>query len=109
MLNENKARLSVPRLSTLRKQDLELTEGLDRTLETQLLEFYNGVYMLEVTDDPKVLSRYVERYISSIKYRNETQGKGGVYSGYDVFEIEVIRRILLAEGFHGLLKLWILL
>lgn len=85
--------------STLRKQDLELTEEMDRTLETQLPEFYNGAYTLEVTDDPKVLSRYVERYISSIKHRNETQGKGGVYSGYDVLEIEVIRKILLVEGF----------
>lgn len=86
-------------LPTLRRQDLELTEELDKTIEKYLPEFYNGVYMLEVTDDPKVLSRYVEKYISSIKYRNETQGKGGVYSGYDVLEIEVIRKILLTEGF----------
>lgn len=83
-------------LCVIRNQNHELTNELDKTVETYLPEFYNNNYRLETTENkvsdyPVFLSKYLE----IVKNNNETQGKNGRYFGHGTREIATIKSILL--------------
>lgn len=90
-------------LSDIRKQDFELTEGLDRCIAENMPEYYNTNYKLEITDAPDELEVFVVKYIEKVDEDNINQGKNGVYRFSMTRNIAVIRNILCISGI-GLTK-----
>lgn len=83
-------------LCVIRNQNRELTNELDKTVETYLPEFYDNNYRLETTENK--LSDYpvfLNKYLEIVKNNNETQGKNGRYFGHGTREIATIKSILL--------------
>lgn len=83
-------------LCVIRNQNRELTNELDKTVETCLPEFYNNNYRLETTEN-KVSDYpvFLKKYLEIVKNNNETQGKNGRYFGHGTREIATIKSILL--------------
>ena len=83
-------------LCVIRNQNRELTNELDKTVETCLPEFYNNNYRLETTEN-KVSDYpvFLKKYLEIVKNNNETQGKNGRYFGRGTREIATIKSILL--------------
>lgn len=83
-------------LCVIRNQNHELTNELDKIVETYLPEFYNNNYRLETTEN-KVSDYpvFLNKYIEIVKNNNETQGKNGRYLGHGTREIATIKSILL--------------
>ncbi len=90
-------------LSDIRKQDFELTEGLDRCIAENMPEYYNTNYKLEITDAPDELEVFVVKYIEKVDEDNINQGKNGLYRFSMTRNIAVIRNILCISGI-GLTK-----
>ncbi len=58
-------------------------KDLEEVIKTQMPDFYNGEYSLEVHDtDKEVLIKHIDSYLNSIKNRIDIQGKNGCYSGF---------------------------
>lgn len=68
---------------SLRKQLKEQTEELHESVIKYMSDSYKERYFLEILVDSQEESKvYINKYLSMIKERNSTQGKGGTYSGY---------------------------
>ena len=85
-------------LYMLRKQNREATDGLDKKVLEYFPDFYEGVYKLETTDNPKIDHLdYIHRCVDRIRERNESQGKNGSYFENGMRDIATIRGILLSN------------
>ena len=83
-------------LCVIRNQNRELTNELDKTVETYLPEFYNNNYRLETTENKASdYPVFLNKYLEIVKHNNETQGKNGRYFGRGTREIATIKSILL--------------
>lgn len=83
-------------LCVIRNQNRELTNELDKTVETYLPEFYNNNYRLETTENKDFdYPVFLNKYLEIVKNNNETQGKNGRYFGHGTREIATIKSILL--------------
>lgn len=83
-------------LCVIRNQNRELTNELDKTVETYLPEFYNNNYRLETTENKASdYPVFLNKYLEIVKNNNETQGKNGRYFGRGTREIATIKSILL--------------
>lgn len=59
------------------------TERLDSILKEKYPQYYDDLYLLNTCGENKQFYlNYITKLENSIQKRNETQGKGGVYSGY---------------------------
>ena len=59
------------------------TERLDSILKEKYPRYYDDLYLLNTCGENKQFYlNYITKLENSIQKRNETQGKGGVYSGY---------------------------
>jgi len=68
-------------LVSLRKQNRELTDELDKNIAQHMEKFYNGTYKLETTTTKDIdMPIFVLQFIETIRKHNESQGKHGVYS-----------------------------
>lgn len=81
-------------LSRLRKQNRELTEELDKAILENMPNFYEGDYTLETTEDESKIPLFIEKYADEIINRNETQGKGGRFTGYADRPHQIIKKII---------------
>ena len=85
-------------LCVLRKQNIALTNDLDKRISEYFPNYYEGVYKLETTENKKQdMPVFVREYAERIKESNETQGKDGVYFGRGTREIATVRAILLEK------------
>lgn len=82
-------------LCVLRKQNIALTEGMDKKVADYFPNYYEDIYKLETTQDEKQdMPAFVREYIERIKKSNETQGKDGIYFGHGTREIATVRTTL---------------
>lgn len=81
-------------LCVMRKQMPEITNELDAKIAEHLPKYYNGVYLLETTENEKDLSDFVKKYVEETRKTNETQGQGGVYFGHGTRSLATIRSII---------------
>lgn len=82
-------------LFVLRKQNRQLTEGLDLKIAEYLPAFYNGDYKLETTEMvQKDISIFIQQYVDQINKNNATQGVGGAFFDYATRYAATIRSIL---------------
>lgn len=81
-------------LILLRKQNKDMTDSIDKKIEETLPNFYKNHYLLETKFDEKEDIEFIEHYIEEIKLHNNTQGKNGVYHGYDGSPFSTIRNII---------------
>ncbi len=97
--NERKCISYQPRfLYMLRKQNREATNELDKKVLEYFPDYYEGIYKLETTDNPKTdYLDYIHTCIEKIRERNETQGKNGTYFENGTRDIATIRSILLSD------------
>lgn len=87
-------------LYILRKQDRDLTNDLDAKISEYLLDFYNGVYKLETTEDKqKDFPKFIEQYVKRIEDSNASQGRNGYFFGHSTRDIATVRAVLLEKGF----------
>ncbi len=85
-------------LCVLRKQNIVLTEDMDKKVAEYFPNYYKGIYKLETTENKKQdMSVFVREYVEQIKNNNEKQGKNGAYFGHSVREIATVRTILLGK------------
>lgn len=85
-------------LCVLRKQNIALTEDMDKKVADYFPNYYEDIYKLETTQDEKQdMPAFVREYIDRIKKSNETQGKNGIYFGHGTREIATVRTILLGK------------
>lgn len=85
-------------LCVLRKQNIVLTEDMDKKVAEYFPNYYIGDYKLETTESKKQdMSVFVREYVERIRNNNETQGKNGAYFGHSVREIAIVRTILLGK------------
>ncbi len=85
-------------LCVLRKQNVTLTNDLDKKISKYFPNYYKGIYKLETTESKKQdLPIFVREYIKSIKKSNEIQGQGGTYFVSGTREIATVRGILLEK------------
>lgn len=81
-------------LCVLRKQMPEITNELDAKIAEYLPKYYNGVYLLETTENEEEdLPGFVKGYVEEARKSNETQGQGGVYFGHGTRTLATIRSI----------------
>ncbi|HHX59197.1 MAG TPA: hypothetical protein GX707_00415, partial [Epulopiscium sp.] len=77
------------------KQNNRLTKNLREKMKRLMPDFYQSQYALETYVKSQMESEeYINRYISEIKDRNETQGKNGRYSGYSDNPYKIIENII---------------
>ena len=80
---------------SLRKQLKEQTEELHESVIRYMSDSYKERYFLEILVDSQEESKvYINKYLSMIKERNSTQGKGGTYSGYMDSPYQTIANII---------------
>lgn len=85
-------------LCVLRKQDIALTDDMDKRVAEFFPNYYEGDYKLETTKNEKQdLPVFVLKYVEHIKISNEMQGKNGVYFEHGTREIAIVREILLEK------------
>lgn len=83
-------------LCVLRKQNIALTDDMDKKIAEYFPSYYGGTYKLETTENEKQdMPVFVREYAEHIKKRNEKQGKDGVYFGGGTREIATVRAILI--------------
>lgn len=82
-------------LIRLRKGQDNFDSEIDEIVVRFYPEFYRRDYNLEVF--PEKRDTHIQRYIDSIKVRNETQGKGGRFIGFGDRPYYTIRRIIELE------------
>lgn len=83
-------------LGTLRKQNREMTEELDKKVAEYFPKYYIGDYRLEtIEDEVQDLTSFIKNYVQSIRCSNETQGKNGIYFEHGTRDIAIIRSILV--------------
>lgn len=80
-------------LCVMRKQMPAITNELDAKIAEHLPKYYNGVYLLETTENEEDLPVFVKRYVEEARKTNETQGQGGVYFGHGARTLATIRSI----------------
>lgn len=94
--NEENIKDNLKFLCTIRKQNNDLTEEMNKKISEKFPVFYNGTYKLETTNNMKEdYPMFVEKSIDQIKKRNMEQGKNGVFHCYATNEIATVRAILL--------------
>ncbi|MEG1313330.1 MAG: hypothetical protein RSD40_03350, partial [Bacilli bacterium] len=82
-------------LIKFRKQSTKKTKKLDAKIKENMSDFYINTYRLETTEKKKIeFPVFFQKYIDCIIFRNENQGKNGVYSGYAISAHETLRLIL---------------
>ena len=79
----------------LGRKEYEYSNRLDDVISTKMPDFYN-TYKLEVMGDIEACYNEIFKFIKSIKNRNETQGKGGVYAGPSEENESIIINIIQA-------------
>ncbi len=85
-------------LCILRKQNIVLTEDMDKKVAEYFPDYYRGIYKLETTENEKEdMPVFVKEYVEKIKESNEIQGKNGAYFGHGIREIATVRTILLRK------------
>ncbi len=82
-------------LIRMRKGQDNFNIEIDEIVEKYYPEFYKKDYNLEVF--PEKRDTHIQRYIDSIRVRNETQGKGGRFIGFVDRPYYTIRRIIELE------------
>jgi hypothetical protein len=82
-------------LIRMRKGQDNYSTEIDEIVEKYYPEFYKGDYNLEVF--PEKRDTHIQRYIDSIKARNETQGKNGTFIGFVDRPYYTIKRIIEIE------------
>lgn len=71
-------------------------KSLDDAIQNNMVDFYNGVYHLEIFDrDRKSSINNIKRYMNSINIRNEEQGKNGIFHGYGSDPYGTISNIII--------------
>jgi len=76
----------------MRKGQDNYSTEIDEIVEKYYPEFYKKDYSLEVF--PEKRDTHIQRYIDSIKVRNETQGKNGTFFGFVDRPYYTIRKII---------------
>lgn len=85
-------------LCVLRKQNIVLTNDMDKKIAEYFPSYYEGAYKLETTENEKQdMPIFVREYAERIRKSNETQGKDGFYFGRGTREIATVRAILLEK------------
>ena len=85
-------------LCVLRKQNIALTNDMDKRISEYFPNYYEGIYKLETTKNKKQdMPVFVREYAERIKKNNETQGINGTYFGHGIREIATVRAILLGK------------
>lgn len=83
-------------LYVLRKQNEALTEKMDQIIKVKMPDFYNNAYRLETTkNEQEDMPVFVQNYIAIIRDNNIKQGKDGVFMGYGIRHIALVRNILM--------------
>lgn len=81
-------------LCVLRKQMPEYTNEMDAKIAEYFPEYYNGVYLLETTENEQQdLPGLVKGYVEKAQKTNVTQGQNGVYFGHGTRTLATIRSI----------------
>ena len=81
-------------LCVLRKQMPEITNEMDGKIAEHFPKYYNGVYLLETTENEQQdLPEFVRRYVEEAQKTNATQGQNGVYFGHGTRTHATIRSI----------------
>lgn len=98
IIRDDKERKAVydcePALIRLRRQDKQLSKGLDIAVSEKMPNFYTGAYRLATTEDKTTdMPLFVNQYVKQIIKRNETQGEGGRFSGYADQPHKIIKSI----------------
>ncbi|MFI3169360.1 MAG: hypothetical protein R3Y06_05390 [Faecalibacterium sp.] len=81
-------------LAVLRKQNTELTQCWEEKIIQYFPQYFENNYKLVAFPNDDCLGK-ITRGLTCIKQRNKQQGKGGIYYGYAIREIERIRLLLL--------------
>lgn len=77
------------------RQHIGESRDLDELVKEHFPSFYEITYSLNVLVNGKEESwEHIQKHIESIKIQNDTQGAGGVYSGYAVNEYGTISNII---------------
>lgn len=85
-------------LCILRKQNIVLTEDMDKKVAEYFPNYYKGIYKLETTENKKQdMPVFVREYVEQIKNNNEKQGKNGAYFDHGIREIATVRTILVGK------------
>lgn len=86
-------------LCVMRKQNRQLTEGLDRRIQEYFPNYYKESYRLETEESTEAdLLEYIKKYIEIIKNHNATQGKNGAYFGHGVRAIATLQSFLMKKN-----------
>lgn len=83
-------------LINIRRRQDNFHAEIDGIAERYYPEFYKRDYNLEVS--PEKRDAHIQRYIDSIKFRNDTQGKGGKFIGFADRPYYTVRRIIELES-----------
>lgn len=87
-------------LCTLRKQNQDATELLDKRIKEYLSVYYENEYRLETTNQKQIdYTVYMQKSIDQIRVSNDTQGKNGCYFGHGTRDIATVRAVLLENDF----------
>lgn len=74
----------------------ENVDALDQIVKNKFDNFYKNEYSLNVFEhDLEDTNAHIDRLIKSIEAQNETQGKGGCYSGYASNPFRTIENVLV--------------
>ena len=82
-------------LVRIRKQRDDFDSAIDETVEKHFPDFHKKDYSLEIFPDKQ--ETHIQRYLDSIKARNQSQGINGVYSMYVDHPYITIKNILEIE------------
>ena len=86
-------------LCSLRKQNYEITNELDKLILKYFSEYYNSIYRIETTQDAKNdYPEFARKFIINIRKNNEQQGKDGRYFGHGTNEIRAICLMMMTDG-----------
>lgn len=83
---------------TLRQQEMVDHKVLDDAVKKYDIKFYEDTYLLNIGEyDDKKLWKYIESFVNEIIRDNQTQGKGGVYTGRAYDPYLTVGNILINE------------
>ena len=83
-------------LYMFRRQNKDITEGLDKKVAEFFPVFYNGLYQVNTTDnETRDFPIFLQHCIQQINISNEKQGKNGRYFGHGTRDIATVRSILV--------------
>lgn len=87
-------------LASWRVQNKDLTEDLDKLIQSVLPDFNKKQYLLNSVENvQKQMPDFVDYYLTTISRNNEVQGQNGCYMGKISRDYYVLRNILMDDNY----------